>query len=205
MGTSGCLSEDISVKTDEDSKKKRIIGISRAKTNKEEVEIRNFRDKILDLHNELRKQHNSPKLILNNNINELAEEYAKELILGKMENFDKRIEYGENILFYNELNTKEIFKIWKAEENNYDFKENKFSKKSGHFTQIIWKSTKHIGVGYEYDKINKQYCVVVLYYPARNVHQYPPHDIAADCRFQGRNRVHRQTPAAREQASLQLE
>ena len=51
---------------------------------------------------------------------------------------------------------------------DYDFEKKKFSKEKGHFTQIIWKETTDIGIGFYYDNINRKLCTVVLYYPAGN-------------------------------------
>ena len=38
-----------------------------------------------------------------------------------------------------------------------------------HYSQIIWKETTHIGIGFHQDKNNNLYYTVVLYYPIGNI------------------------------------
>jgi hypothetical protein len=36
---------------------------------------------------------------------------------------------------------------WAAEESKYDYAEGEFSEATGHFTQLVWESTKRVGCG----------------------------------------------------------
>ena len=53
------------------------------------------------------------------------------------------------------------------EKRNYDFDGNHYCKGAGHFTQILWKSTKFIGVGVDWNS-NGKVVIVVRYKPAGN-------------------------------------
>lgn len=57
--------------------------------------------------------------------------------------------YGENIVFATYIMTiPNVVKLWYDEEPLYDYNNPGFSPATGHFTQVVWKSTKEIGCGY---------------------------------------------------------
>ena len=138
----------------------------------------NFVQNIKNLHDELRKKHNSNSLnYKNTDLNALAKTYAKELIFNKNKvkvklNIYKGEILGENIIISDSNDLQKILDEWKKEGDNYDFENNKFSKKTSHFTQIIWKETKEVGIGFYPEKNrkeNEKYCIVILYYPPGNI------------------------------------
>ena len=143
-------------------------GIFRAKTSKDEMKI--FKSKMISLHNELRKKYNSPDLLEDNNLNIEAEEYAKNILSNEPQKSNVYINglYGENIIVIDKKEETTIFNKWVDEEKNFDFTKKKYSKDASHFTQIIWKETRNIGIGFSYDVFNKIYCIVVLYNPPGN-------------------------------------
>ncbi len=166
------------IQTDNTSNPVRVTGnnkihtLIRNPTSKEEFEEKNFKSTMLDLHNELRKKYNSPELKVNDDLNLIAEEYAKNLTLNEKNiiNIYNETYLGENVVITEKKNdAKEIFAKLSEESQNYDFEKNKFSKNKSHFTQIIWKETKEIGIGFSYNKVNKQFCTVILYYPPGNI------------------------------------
>ena len=143
-----------------------------------DFDIYNFVQKIKNLHDELRKKHNSKPLNYKNmELNDLAKTYAKELMLNKKKVKNKPNIYngeilGENIIISDSKDQKKILDEWKKEGDNYDFENNKFSKDTCHFTQMIWKETKEVGIGFypENDrKEDEKYCIVILYYPPGNI------------------------------------
>ena len=103
----------------------------------------------------------------------LASEYSDNLISNP-----KKVNYtnymynglflGENIAYSETKDTKKIFNTWLKTGNNYETNKNKFSKENAHYTQIIWKNTKEIGISMSYDEETKKYCTVVLYNPPGN-------------------------------------
>ena len=122
-------------------------------------------------HNKYRKKHNVSPLELDENLNEKAEKYAKELINFPekylIETYHKK-PLGENI-YISDKNKKpeEICKIWYEESNNYNYNSKKFQKNTLHFTQLIWNDTEKFGFGYIFNE-NKT-CAVALYYPPGNI------------------------------------
>ena len=122
-------------------------------------------------HNKFRRKHNSHELKINDDLNEEAQNYAKKLLSNDdknyfYKNFYKDSFIGENIML-SEMDSVEAINEWYSEIQFYDFNQNTFQKNAAHFTQLIWKETKEIGIGF--CKNDKKYCLVVLYYPAGNV------------------------------------
>ena len=143
--------------------------------NRNGFDIINIREKALQLHNEFRKKHNSPELKKNEELNEMAQKYAENLIKNKNKN-KKGFQYnifnnillGENIIISNKKTPEDICNKWYKESDCYDFSLNKYQKNSGHFTQMIWKETKEFGFGFCFDN-ESNFCAVALYYPAGNI------------------------------------
>ena len=163
----GCSKEN-SAQTINPQKPKKKVSISRAITSKDEMKI--FKSKMISLHNELRKKYNSPDLLEDNNLNIEADEYANNILSNEPQKSNVYVNglYGENIIVIDKKEETTIFNKWADEEKNYDFTKKKYSKDASHFTQIIWKETRNIGIGFSYDVFNKIYCIVVLYNPPGN-------------------------------------
>ena len=145
--------------------------IKNVKNSIQSYEFDAFKEKMIQLHNDLRKKYGCKILKENNILNEIAEEYADKL--SKEENYAfnnnifNNITVGENISITNSHNPEEIFKLWAEEEIHYEFRQN-LSVKTEHFTQIIWKETTDIGIGFSSDLLNGKYYTVILYYPIGN-------------------------------------
>ena len=133
----------------------------------------NLRLNVLSKHNELRKKHNSPELILNEKLNEMAQEYAK-ILLEKNNKQNNHINLynnkicGENIFLSIEKTPEDMFNKWVKEADYFNFNLHQYQKDSGHFTQMIWKETKEVGFGFEFTE-DKKFCGVALYFPCGNV------------------------------------
>lgn len=63
--------------------------------------------------------------------------------------------------------------MWYNEIEKYDFNRPGFSGETGHFTQVVWKDSKQLGVGYA--TANNGFAVCVAnYFPAGNFEgQFP--------------------------------
>jgi len=127
-----------------------------------------FEREFLDEHNRLRDLHNSPPLKINRKLSELAQEWAHHLACKNILQYQKNVKYGQNILtFSGTKDAKSIVQIWYNEMKNYNFdRGDGFSSGCGHFTQMIWKSSEEIGIGYVQRKSN--YWIVVNYSPPGN-------------------------------------
>ncbi|XP_030374306.1 uncharacterized protein LOC115623894 [Scaptodrosophila lebanonensis] len=125
-----------------------------------------FEDSILDEHNRYRAKHNTPKLTLDSGLSSGCASYAKE-IAAKNSLDHSSGNYGENLCMRSS-DPVQCVKMWYDEIKDYDYKNPKFSAATGHFTQVIWKSSKKMGVG-KAKSSSGAYYVVARYTPAGNV------------------------------------
>ena len=142
---------------------------------KEVFNIEEYKMRVLLKHNELRNKHNSPELQINEELNAMAQEYAKKLFESNNNkkkyfsfNTYKDSFLGENILIAKKKTPEDICRQWYEENKNYNYSLNKLQNNTAHFTQMIWKNTKEIGIGFHFDD-DKNNCLVVYYYPAGNI------------------------------------
>ena len=140
-----------------------------------EKNINDIYNDVLKQHNNIREKYKREQLKLNNDLTTLAQKYADNFDLLEESNFhfenDQNQYIGINYkLFDGDIS--EINKICKewidegkgCEENNVI----KYSSKTKHFTQIIWKNTKNIGLGYSELNNNKK-IFIAFYYPVGNI------------------------------------
>ncbi|CAO3633530.1 unnamed protein product [Cunninghamella echinulata] len=96
---------------------------------------------VLDLHNSRRAKHSSPPLTWNEKAAAFAASWVSKCNWGHSNNR----EYGENIA-QGQRDFDQVLKNWyDDEEEKYDFNNPGFSPYSGHFSAVIWKSTKTVG------------------------------------------------------------
>ncbi len=132
----------------------------------------------IDFQNNYRNLHHSPPLKYDQNITNIAQKYAN--YLAKNNLFEHGMLYdnngnrlGQNLMaIWNaKKNNSEIIKIavknWYKENVYYNYNNPGFSQQTGHFTQVVWKSTQKIGFGIA--KNGQRTVVVANYYPAGNV------------------------------------
>ena len=157
-----------------DNKNNKKVAENQAQPQKEK-NINDIYDDVLKQHNKIREKYKREQLKLNNDLTTLAQKYADNFDLLEESNFhfenDQNQYIGINYkLFDGDIS--EINKICKewidegkgCEENNVI----KYSSKTKHFTQIIWKNTKNIGLGYSELNNNKK-IFIAFYYPVGNI------------------------------------
>ncbi|KAM8760022.1 Golgi-associated plant pathogenesis-related protein 1-like [Acanthopagrus schlegelii] len=130
-----------------------------------------FQQEFLATHNDLRKKHNTPPMVLDDELTASAQKWADHLLaintLKHSETDD-----GENVftMFSSAsltLTGKEAVESWYSEIKDYDWSSPGFNGKTGHFTQVVWKASTKLGVGMATDG-NKAF-VVGQYRPAGNM------------------------------------
>ncbi|MBF6467110.1 secretion protein [Nocardia beijingensis] len=133
----------------------------------------------LTLHNQYRAKHGSPAMTLTQNLNNLADQCAK--YYAQKRAIDHSCPYkngaGENLVggqgnwdgvSFVQMGTK----MWYDEIKDYDFNNPGFSMSTGHFTQVVWKASTRLGIGYASE--NGYTAAVALYNPPGNVQgQFP--------------------------------
>uniref|UniRef100_A0A669EIS2 GLI pathogenesis-related 2 n=1 Tax=Oreochromis niloticus TaxID=8128 RepID=A0A669EIS2_ORENI len=131
----------------------------------------NFKKEFLDTHNAYRAQHGAPPLTFNTELNDAAQNWANQMLakkkLGHSDTND-----GENVYYAwssetKTLTGKEAVDSWYSEIKDYDFKKSGHQPKTGHFTQVVWKSSTELGVGIATD--GNTVFVVGQYRPAGNI------------------------------------
>ena len=126
---------------------------------------------ILKIHNDIRQKNKHEKIKLNDKLTQIAQKTADNFDILEETNFQiknyNNKPLGINYEKFNDdnLKIKDICEKWIMEGNKKQIKN--FSKIK-HFTQIVWKNTKEIGIGYS-ELNNKEKILVILYYPAGNI------------------------------------
>ncbi|XP_068155181.1 Golgi-associated plant pathogenesis-related protein 1-like [Drosophila tropicalis] len=127
-------------------------------------------EQLVSEHNRLRQLHGVPDLNEDVELSKGCQAYAEEL--ATTEKFEHSAEamkgeFGENLCYRNDPEL--CVQKWYDEIEFYDFAKGKFSKKTGHFTAVIWKATTRVGVGYKWNPNKKVTYVVARYLPPGNV------------------------------------
>ena len=138
------------------------------------IKIQNnqFNSEILDEINKYRLRHGVEKIIMDENINKIAQRYAEKLAreseLELSGNKYNEKDLGEIIFSCQDgISPKELVDLWYNDGSiNYNY--NKEPNTSKNFTQLIWKNTKLFGIGHATTRDNKLY-IVANFYPEGNI------------------------------------
>ncbi|GLH15865.1 Venom allergen 5 [Gryllus bimaculatus] len=113
----------------------------------------NFAEDCLAAHNVYRAKHDVPPLKLSKKMCQYSEEWAKRLATtGKLEHRPNN-EFGENLFCVwssdpnHKVTGREPVDNWYAEIKNHVFGKEPRDLKTGHFTQVVWKDSRTLGVG----------------------------------------------------------
>lgn len=140
-----------------------------------------FRSGALERHNQLRDKHGVPRLNLDSNLDNIAQAYSQKLAIIRKLIHSGAKGLGENLAMaissvpFNQ-SPDNCYKIgqaasqdWYDEIKNYDFNKPEFGMNTGHFTQLVWKSSINVGFGIGFTDDGKSYYVVANYSPPGNV------------------------------------
>uniref|UniRef100_A0A1A8FTA8 Golgi-associated plant pathogenesis-related protein 1 n=1 Tax=Nothobranchius korthausae TaxID=1143690 RepID=A0A1A8FTA8_9TELE len=131
-----------------------------------------FAEELLQSHNEYRRKHQAPPLKLSSKLSREAARYADSLsstrILKHSEE-SSRGSCGENLAWASyDQSGKDVADRWYDEVKKYNFSRPGFSSGTGHFTAMVWKSSKQLGVGKAIASDGSSF-VVARYLPAGNI------------------------------------
>uniref|UniRef100_A0AC34FRT7 SCP domain-containing protein n=1 Tax=Panagrolaimus sp. ES5 TaxID=591445 RepID=A0AC34FRT7_9BILA len=119
--------------------------------------------------NDYRKLHGVTPLTLDKKVTKDAQTWADHLAAtGKFEH-SKNSNYGENIAAGYPLSNLNPATLWYSEISRVNFSNIERSSSCFHFTQIIWKSSKKIGIGISKSSKTQMYYVVANFDPAGNM------------------------------------
>ncbi|XP_068747361.1 Golgi-associated plant pathogenesis-related protein 1-like [Montipora capricornis] len=134
----------------------------------------------LAAHNNKREIHGSPPLAWDDELEKKAQEWANHLLkIDKLMHATEELQglkQGENLYYAKAVRHKtceDAMKGWyDDEEGLYNYDNPGFTFKTGHFTQVVWKSTTKVGVALVAKRGSDGYMVtyiVARYFPAGNI------------------------------------
>jgi len=141
---------------------------------KEVEEFSKFELDALNGHNKYRKLHGVPPLTLSKDLSDAAEEYANHLARTNTFSHSGDPLYGENLYWSWSsdsgwmLTGDEPVDSWYDERIGYDYGREPGDAETGHFTQLVWAKSLHLGVGVAKSSSSGKYIVVMKYDPAGN-------------------------------------
>ncbi|HEY9601917.1 MAG TPA: CAP family protein [Allocoleopsis sp.] len=151
------------------------------------IDLATLRSSALSKQNSYRTTHHSPALKLSDSLNSTAQTWAEQIASsGKLAHSSTG--NGENL--YASYTTaasiaadtlaNNAIEAWYNEVSKYDYAKPGFSVSTGHFTQVVWKSSTQVGCGAAKGtktingKLYNAFYVVCQYAPAGNVQgQFP--------------------------------
>jgi len=134
-----------------------------------------FQEESLQAHNEYRACHGAEPLVLDDELTKSAQNYSDYLATsGKWQHSGQK-GVGENIYQKSGsspvvVNATRVVEGWYSEHANYDYisgTAKNSTKPIGHFTQVVWKDSKELGIAKAVCKDGSTY-VVANYEPAGN-------------------------------------
>lgn len=140
-----------------------------------------FEDEVLSGHNKYRRRHQAVSLTLNPQISRLAQNWADHMARNDELKFSGNKYLGQLLgesvaLKYSSVPVdylgSELVENWYKEKDDYNFNfpnERTNLDKIGHFTQMVWKGSREIGIGKAWSQDRKRVFVVCNYLPAGNV------------------------------------
>ncbi len=123
---------------------------------------------MLAAHNSYRAKIGSPPLAWSDKLATRAQQWAKTLIeRGRFEH--QHGQFGENLFEISggHASPSSVVAAWMSEEANYNRETNSCTGRCGHYTQVIWHSTKLVGCGVAQDE--KREIWVCDYDPPGNI------------------------------------
>lgn len=146
---------------------------SDSSSDEEEETEEKFQKEAIEAHNDYRVQHGVSKLKLDAKLCSYAKDWATKL--AKADSFEHRQnqDFGENLFCCWSSDPKakcpgkKPVDSWYSEIKKYNFGSEPTSTASGHFTQLVWKNTKKMGIAKAKTK-NGKVIVVANYEPAGN-------------------------------------
>lgn len=141
-----------------------------------------FEEDALNAHNQLRKKHGAQELVLNKEISAVAQKWAEQVAKSGKFGHSKREDrkYKSNVMGENmamkytssgdDFTGEQATNQWYEEIKDWDFTKSAGTGRgaTGHFTQVVWASSREFGIGKAKAKDGKWF-VCANYSPAGNL------------------------------------
>ncbi len=150
------------------------------------IDLTTFRNTALSQHNTYRATHHSPNMTNSSSVESTAQSWANQMASTGVfahSSSSQRNGAGENLYVYYTTGpsiaadalANQALKSWYDEGVNYNYDKPGFSPATGHFTQVVWKSSTQLGCGASKGtktmngKVFNAFYVVCQYAPAGNI------------------------------------
>ncbi|CAH1271881.1 GLIPR2 [Branchiostoma lanceolatum] len=133
-----------------------------------------FVEELIERQNYYRAKHGCDPVTLDpGKLTEHAQMWAETMAKDRQLKHSGNHEYGENIgSKYSKrgrpTKAAEVVDMWYDEINHYNFDQGGHQEGTGHFTQLVWKSAREVGVGWAKDDTRTTTYVTANYLPAGN-------------------------------------
>jgi pathogenesis-related protein 1 len=106
-----------------------------------------IRREILGAHNRVRSGVGVPPLSWSDKLAAVAQAWANHLVLEGRLHHRASPRYGENLYLISggRATPNDVVSSWAGEEEDYDYRANTCHSRCGHYTQIVWRSTRAVG------------------------------------------------------------
>ena len=130
---------------------------------------------MLDAHNAIRARVGVPPLVWSDQLARVAQDWANHLIATGSFGHRPNNHYGENAYTISGSTTSpaQVVGYWAREARGYDIRSNTCSGVCGHYTQIVWGTTRAVGCAVATDRRREVW--VCNYDPPGNVVGYRPY------------------------------
>src|SRR4051794_13779829 len=109
---------------------------------------------MLDAHNAVRARVGVPPLVWSDQLAEVAQDWANQLVATGGLSHRPNNRYGENIytLSGGTVSPAQVVDFWAAEARGYDIRSNTCRGVCGHYTQVVWGKTRAVGCAVAADR-----------------------------------------------------
>ena len=150
------------------------------------LDVAAFRAAVLTQHNHYRARHGVPSLVPSPELNDVAQRHAERLARTQQMVHSGNPQVGENL--YTVHSSRQVpprpdavVDQWYTEIHHYNFTTPGFHARTGHFTQMVWKASKTLGVGIAQAR-NGAWYVVAQYRPPGNIAGHFPTQVVPPAR-----------------------
>ena len=142
------------------------------------LDLADFRAAALKQHNVYRAKHGVPPLALSAQLNDVAQHYAEQLARTNQLVHSGNTHFGENLYAFGSSGQalprpETVVERWYSEIQNYNFDKPDFHTGTGHFTQLVWKSSKELSIGMAQAADGTWYIVANYSHPGNISGQFP--------------------------------
>ena len=123
---------------------------------------------MLEAHNRVRAAVGVRPLVWSDKLADAAQTWANQLLAERRLRHRANPRYGENLYLISRASAtpNDVVSAWASEERDYEYASNSCHSRCGHYTQIVWRSTRQVGCARARSPVLEVW--VCEYYPPGN-------------------------------------